>query len=327
MKTNTPNSKSTQQNSLSKDKANLILRTPLEDEQNAGHADHWHILTDNIVKDVPNWLQQMIDGDPTFPKGLNPQKINQTAQHLLLSDVPTCHIKQIVTMTQGRPTEFINAFPCVHSPYGITANIENIIYHEKSQDAILKLKTKDNTVIYAFDQLYTVNQDLYQANQTYYINLGAWAYSITPSKQDEIILIEDPDAIRYHRAFNDIVAKNNGEVPPDIQTQIQNWQPDSNAPLAPVEINLGHMCAYLFGDTHGQQDEAWCQGQVLNKLTTEFYGKTISLFDLVILREPNADPLVVRVATPTSQETESIGIHDYVQANLWLQAAIYQENQ
>ena len=33
----------------------------LTDEQSAGHADHWRILTDDMSQDVPEWLQKMIE--------------------------------------------------------------------------------------------------------------------------------------------------------------------------------------------------------------------------------------------------------------------------
>ena len=140
-------------------------------------------------------------------------------------------------------------------------------------------------------------------------------------------MVEDPDAIRYHRAYNDIVAANQGKVPVDIEQQIEDWQPDSEAPLAPVEINLGNMCAYLFGDTLGQEDEAWCQGQVIGKQQCVFHDIDLTLFDTVILREPEAKPFVVRIAAVTTETTQLIEVQDYIQANIWLQAAIYAENQ
>ena len=147
------------------------------------------------------------------------------------------------------------------------------------------------------------------------------------SEQTEIVVIEDQEAIRYHRAFNDIVAANDGQVPEDLQEQIKNWQPETDAQMAPVEINLGHMCAYLFGDTLGQEDEAWCQGQVLGKQETSFNGQPIILFDVVVLREQDADPFVVRLGARKDDATQKIEVNDYIQANIWLQAAIYKENQ
>ena len=66
---------------------------------------------------------------------------------------------------------------------------------------------------------------------------------------------------------------------------------------------------------------------MLGKQETVFNGKSIILFDVVTLREQDADPFVVRIGALNTAETNSIKVHDYVQANVWLQAAIYKENQ
>lgn len=298
----------------------------LTDKQTAGHGDHWRILTDNIENDVPNWLQNSID-DATIGAGLNPALTKDSLPHLLLSCNEMCHINQVLAMKDGKPQNFINAFPCVNSPYGLVCKIDRIIANPSTKDAVLRLISEDGSVIYAFDQMYTVNQPLYRQGQQYFVNFSAWAYAIEPSNKDEVILVEDPEAIRYHRAYNDIVAKNNGVIPADLDKQIDQWQADTDEELAPVEINLGNMCAYLFGETLGQEDEAWCQGQVLGKQQQTLYDRQLTVFDVAILREPDADPFVVRVATPTTESVQKIEVNDYIQANIWLQAAIYHENQ
>lgn len=293
-------------------------------EKNANHGDHWAILTDDIT-DVAGWFQQMIDSAKVVT-GLAPSTTKDTK--LLLANDTTCHIKQIFALEEGQPTEFVNAYPSVDSPYGAHCTIERVICCEHTSDAILRLNTKDGTTIYAFDQLYAINQTHYQKNKSYYANFSAWAYHIAPSDQSETILVDDPKAIRYHRAFNDIVSANGGQVPDDIDDKIRAWQPaDPDSVLAPVEINFGHSCIYLFGDTFGQEDEAWCQGQVLGIHRTRFFDKELMLFDVVILREPDSQPLVVRIATPTTADNQKIAVHDYIQANIWLQVAIYADNQ
>lgn len=296
-------------------------------DKNAGHGDHWAILTDDIAHDVPNWLHAMLE-TASLPKGLT--QSHSSDNKLLLANDNPCHIKQILRLENGTPKAFINAFPAVDSPYGVECHIERIIRCDETSDAILRLKTKDGATIYAFDQLYAVNRTEYKTPKTYYVNLSAWAYNIKPSNQDETILIEDPTAIRYHRAFNDIVSNNGGSVPDDIDAQIRAWQPKDlhdGESLAPVEINLGHSCIYLFGETFGQEDEAWCQGQVLGISHSTFFDKDIILFDVVILREPDATPMVVRIAAIKDDVTAQIQVHDYVQANIWLQAAIYTQTQ
>ncbi len=298
----------------------------LTDEQTAGHADHWRILTDDMSEDVPQWLQQMIE-KAAMPKGLNGNVSSAKDSCLLLSEDQPCHINQVLAMKDGNPERFVNAYPCVDGPYGLTCTIERLIVNENTKDAVMRLRSADGSIIYAFDQLYTANRHLYQQNTSYFVNFSAWAHEITLSEQNEVIMVEDKEAIRYHRAFNDIVAANNGEVPSDLQEQIKRWQPTTKEQMEPVEINLGHMCAYLFGDTLGQEDEAWCQGQVLGKQETLFNGQTIILFDVVILREQNAAPFVVRMGAINTAGNQAIQVNDYVQANIWLQAAIYKENQ
>lgn len=297
----------------------------LTDAQTAGHADHWRIMTDDMANDVPEWLQQMIE-QATMPKGLNS---NASAKDncLLLSENQPCHINQVLAMNNSKPERFINAYPCVNGPYGLDCRIERIIVNENTQDAVLRMRTADGSIIYAFDQLYTANRYLYQQNTSYFVNFSAWVHEISLSQQNEVIMVEDKEAIRYHRAFNDIVAANDGQVPDNLQQQIKDWQPTTKEQMAPVEINLGHMCAYLFGDTLGQEDEAWCQGQVLGKQETMFNDKSMILFDVVILREQDADPFVVRMGAMNTASNQAIQVNDYVQANIWLQAAIYKENQ
>ena len=300
-------------------------KVTLTNEQTAGHADHWRILTDDMSHDVPQWLQHMI-AKAAMPKGLN-ANVSSKDNRILLSEDQPCHINQVLAMKDGKPECFINAYPCVNGPYGLDCRIERVIVNEKTHDAVLRLRTADGSIIYAFDQLYTANQHLYQQNTSYFVNFSAWAHEITNSEQKEVIIIKDQEAIRYHRAFNDIVAANDGKIPDNLQEQIKDWQPETKEQMQPVEINLGHMCAYLFGDTLGQEDEAWCQGQVLGKQETQFNGKAIILFDVVILREQNATPFVVRMAAMSTSANKAIQVNDYVQANIWLQAAIYKENQ
>ncbi len=320
--------------SISNASGATIATTYLDKKDCAGHGDHWALLTDNIAQDVPNWLQIMVE-NAIMPHGLHANEQNKTKEsfgvgthpHMLIAQNQDVHIKQILALVDGTPNRLINAFPCVNSPYGFTASIERIITCNDNLDAVLRLKAKDGTVVYAFDQMYAINHDVYQAEHEYYVNLSAWAYRMKLSDHDEVIVIEDQDAIRYHRAFNDIVAENDGKVPEDIEERIKAWQPETDSPLAPVEINMGNMCAYLFGETLGQEDDAWCQGQVIGKQETTFNCVPLILFDVVILREPDTKPLVIRIASKSDDETSAIAVDDYIQANLWVQASIYAENQ
>ncbi len=295
-------------------------------DQAVGHADHWSCFSQNIAQDVPNWLQAHID-HATVPKPLKPT--HPSPSHILLSGNQPIHIKQIIAVDEGgKPTRFINAYPCVTSPYGQWATIETIYQCPEQIEAILRLKTDDGTILYAFDPLYAINQANYERDIRYYVNLAAFAYEVSLSKRSEVIVVDEPSAIRYHRAFNDILSKNNNVAPVDLEAQIAKWQPaKDDLPLEPIEINVGHMCAYLFGDTMGQQDEAWCQGQVLGKQPTTFNGIEFELLDVAILRESLDNPVVVRIAANRANMVATINVGDYIQANIWLQGTIFADNQ
>lgn len=303
---------------------------PLSGEQVVGHADHWACFTQNIANDVPNWLSQHID-KASIATGLDKTDTvieMVTSAFLLLTGNEPIHINQVLSLDENnKPKAFANAFPAVNSPYGQWAVIENVLSCQQCNDAILRLKADDGTIFYAFDQLYAINKDLYQKDTRYYVNLSALAYGVSPSKKDNTIKVEDPESIRYHLAFSDIINHNDGNVPPDLQQQIAQWQPDpKDLPLQPIEINVGNMCAYLFGETIGQQDEAWCQGQVLGKQSSDFNGVNMTLLDVAILRESLDNPVVIRVAV-NGKQGDSVAVGDYIQANIWLQAAIYAQNQ
>lgn len=300
-----------------------ISHTHLDANNYAGHGDHWGIFGVDS-KQIKAWLSQSLE-TATVPAGLGTNTINDKS--LLIASNEVCHIKQVFAMEDGKPTDLLNVFPAVASPYGLDCVIERVLACQETADAILQLQTPDGTTIYAYDTLYATNAVHYQPQLSYYVNFGAWAYVIKKSNTDEVVVVDDPKAIRYHRAFNDIVANNNGVVPDDIDTKIKNWTPNTDEPLAPVEINLGHSCIYLYGEAVGQEDEAWCQGQVLGKSKTHFFDQDMTLFDVVILREQDSKPFVVRIAALTTKTTEDIQVNDYIQANIWLQSAIYQKTQ
>ena len=299
---------------------------PLNCDQAVGHADHWSCFTQNIAVDVPNWLQSHID-EATIPTPLG--RRDNAPTHILLSGNQPIHLNQIIALDENRkPQRFLNAYPCVNSPYGQWATIETIYQCPEQVEAILRLKTDDGTILYAFDQFYAINQPFYERDKRYYVNLSAFAYEVSLSNRSEVIVVDEPDAIRYHRAFNDILSKNNNVAPVDLEAQIAKWEPTpEDLPLEPIEINVGHMCAYLFGDTIGQQDEAWCQGQVLGKQSTTFNGIEFELLDVAILRESLDHPVVIRMAINQNAIAEPINVNDYIQANIWLQGTIFVENQ
>ena len=293
-----------------------------------GHADHWQLFTTQPDTDVPLWLQDALS-DAHMPHGLN-QDSSTLPQDLWLingANQPV-HISQLIKVNeQQQPVSLITAFPVINSPYIVHGKISRIICCPKTMQAILNITTTDGATIYAFDNLYTVNHQQYKKDEVYKIELGGFAYTLEKVNSGETIVVDDPAAIKHHRALNDILASNNGIAPDDLQDQISNWQPQSDDDKAPVTLDLSNMVAYLYGENLGQEDEAWFQGEILGLSTTCFMEKDIQLLDVSIMREQGFQPVVIRLAYSNADKTAvSFKVGDYIRGNIWIQANIYATN-
>lgn len=289
------------------------------------HGVHWQILTDSVSSTVPKWLEQSID-DAIMPRGLVDidHNTDDTAAHWLIAGPEgVVQVAQILDVTDGRPTALRSAFPLINSKRATTVRISRVLHCEHSLESVLTLETADGSTLYAFDALYTVNQHHYHANVNYSAYLGAFAYEIEHVGAEETIVVDDPAAIRHHRALNDILAKNNGVAPNNLQEQLDAWQPKTPDDEAPVTLDLSNMVAYLFGENFGQEDEAWFQGEVLGVQPLQFISESGQLLDVVILREPDAAPVVIQIAYFPSGDAKAVKVGEFIRGNIWLQAAIY----
>ncbi len=289
------------------------------------HGVHWQILTDSVSTTVPKWLEQSID-DAIMPRGLVDidHNTDDTAAHWLIAGPEgVVQVAQILDVTDGRPTALRSAFPLINSKRATTVRISRVLHCEHSLESVLTLETADGSTLYAFDALYTVNQHHYHANVNYSAYLGAFAYEIEHVGAEETIVVDDPAAIRHHRALNDILAKNNGVAPNNLQEQLDAWQPKTPDDEAPVTLDLSNMVAYLFGENFGQEDEAWFQGEVLGVQPLQFISGSGQLLDVVILREPDAAPVVIQIAYFPRGEAKAVKVGEFIRGNIWLQAAIY----
>jgi len=289
------------------------------------HGVHWQILTDSVSSTVPKWLEQSID-DAIMPRGLADidHNTDDTAAHWLIAGPEgVVQVAQILDVTDGRPTALRSAFPLINSKRATTVRISRVLHCEHSLESVLTLETADGSTLYAFDALYTVNQHHYHANVNYSAYLGAFAYEIEHVGAEETIVVDDPAAIRHHRALNDILAKNNGVAPNNLQEQLDAWQPKTPDDEAPVTLDLSNMVAYLFGENFGQEDEAWFQGEVLGVQPLQFISESGQLLDVVILREPDAAPVVIQIAYFPRGEAKAVKVGEFIRGNIWLQAAIY----
>ncbi|MFU8927269.1 hypothetical protein [Acinetobacter puyangensis] len=290
-------------------------------ENFGGHAEHWKIITAAPEQDVGKWLHQALD-QASSPMGLckTEQDLPENVW-LLLGPQQNIQVAQIVDVENNRPKSLKTAFPVFQSPYKIQAKITRILACTDNHEAVLSVELENSSVIYGYDTLYAVNQQQYHANQSYDIEINAWAYALEAVPDKETMLIEDPVAIRHHRALNDILADHHGETPDNLQELLAAWQPTSPDDELPVTLDISKMVAYLYGETMGQEDEAWFQGDIVGKTSSQFMDRNFVLYDVALMREEKSKPVIVRIAYPEQQQQFEIG--DYIRGNIWIQFKIY----
>lgn len=296
----------------------------LEEGSIGGHAAHWQLLSSQPQSDVPQWLQVALD-TPEMPLGISQEADLPADIWLINGPAQQIQVAQIIRVnSQQQPVHLITAFPVLHSPYSIAAQIKRIAYCENSVQAILNLQTADGATIYAFDNLYAVNQKTYTQNKIYNVALSGFAYELEKVNPGDTIIVDDPAAIHHHRALNDILSKNNGIAPENLQEQIAAWQASNDDDKAPVTVDLSKMVAYLYGETFGQEDEAWFQGEILGISSTLFMNREVQLLDVSIMREADINPVIMRLAyLNTQKDQKTFNIGDYIRGNIWIQANIY----
>jgi hypothetical protein len=300
----------------------------IEQECMGGHAAHWQLLSDQPDQDVPQWLQQALN-NAHIPYGLNTSNQDLPQDSWLINGPDQdLQITQLIELDAAQqPVRLMSAFPIINSPYTVQGTISRIMCCRNIMQAVLNITTTDGATIYAFDNLFSINQHRYKRDQVYQICLGGFAYNLEKVKADETLTVDDPAAIKHHRALNDILVKNKGIAPEDLQAQIEAWHPASADDEAPVTLDLSKMVAYLYGDHLGQEDEAWFQGEIVGLSHTVFMDKTVDLIDASIIREQDSKPVIIRLAYINNDKNSSdFQVGDYIRGNIWIQATIYATN-
>ncbi len=82
------------------------------------------------------------------------------------------------------------------------------------------------------------------------------------------------------------------------------------------------MVAYLYGETIGQEDEAWFQGNIVGKTSMQFMDQDYTVYDVTLILEENTPATLIRIATRNKQY-ENFEIGQYIRGNIWIQANIY----
>lgn len=292
--------------------------------QNFGsHVEHWNVLTDNPTTEVPKWLGLALN-DPIMPMGLCKQESDMDASSWLIQgpSASSLQLAQVIAVEDGKPKAVKTAFPIFESPYVTHATISRIITCESNTQAVLCLQLSPDSTVYAFDSLYAVNHDQYQKDQKYNVQFNAWAYELEKVSDHEQIVVDDPASIKHHRALNDILFENNGITPPNLQELIDAWQPKSEDDKQPVTVDFSKMVAYLYGETIGQEDEAWFQGKVVGKSQMQFMQQDYTLYDVTLILEENQPAILVRIATKDVLY-KKFEIGQYIRGNIWIQANIF----
>jgi hypothetical protein len=294
----------------------------IEDQNFGSHVEHWNLLTEQPSSDVPQWLGLALNA-PHMPMGLSLTEAEMDANTWLIQGPKNAAIQlnQIIDVENNKPKAVKTAFPSFESPYKYTAQIERVISCPTHTQAVLRLNMGNNNIVYAFDTLYSINHHLYQKQQDYVVQLNAWAYALEAVNDDDQIVVDDEASIKHHRALNDILAAHNGIAPDNLQELIDAWQPQSEDDKAPVTIDFSKMVAYLYGETIGQEDEAWFQGKIVGKSTMMFMDIEYTLYDVSLIHEENQTAILTRVATKNNAH-QHFEIGQYIRGNIWLQVTI-----
>ncbi|SEL21768.1 hypothetical protein [Acinetobacter sp. DSM 11652] len=298
----------------------------IEDQSFGSHVEHWALLTDDPTAQVPKWLSEALNA-PVMPMGICAEEQDMDPNVWLIQGPKQQPIQlvQVIAVEDNKPKSVKTAFPTFDSPYTLNATIERIITCKSNTQAVLQLKVSDNSVVYAFDSLYSVNQIQYQKNQSYKVQLNAWAYELEKVADQEQIVVDDPASIKHHRALNEILSEHNGVAPDNLQQLIDAWEPKSDADKEPVTVDFSKMVAYLYGETMGQEDEAWFQGKVVGKTQMQFNDQFYQLYDVTLILEDNQPATLIRIATK-DENYKNFEIGQYIRGNIWIQANIYAKN-
>jgi hypothetical protein len=302
-------------------------RITIEDQSFGSHVEHWSLLTENPTTEVPKWLGLALDA-PIMPMGLCKEECEMDETTWLIQGPSKQGIllSQIIAVENNKPKAVKTAFPTFESPYKVDAKIERIICCKSNTQAVLQLNLGSNTIAYAFDSLYSVNHTQYDKDQTYSVQLNGWAYELELVSDHEQIVVDDPASIKHHRALNDILAANNGIAPDNLQEQIDAWEPKNDDDKQPVTVDFSKMVAYLYGETMGQEDEAWFQSKIVGKSSVSFMENEYTLYDITLFLEENQPAILTRIAT-RDKAYSNFEVGQYIRGNIWLQANILNKKQ
>src|SRR5690606_3197620 len=118
---------------------------------------------------------------------------------------------------------------------------------------------------------------------------------------------------------------NQGMAPDNLQEQIDAWQPQSEEDKAPVTVDFSKMVAYLYGETMGQEDEAWFQGNIVGKTAMQFMDQDYTLYDVTLIHDEGQPATFMRIGK-LNEQNKNFQNGQYIRRNLWNHANIYKKS-
>jgi len=134
----------------------------IEDQNFGSHIEHWSLLSPEPTIEVPKWMGMSLDA-PIMPMGLCRQEceMDETTWLIQGPSGSELQVNQVIAVENNKPQAVKTAFPSFSSPYITTAKVTRIIHGQSNTQAVLQLQLNDQSTVYAFDSLYSVNHAHY----------------------------------------------------------------------------------------------------------------------------------------------------------------------
>ena len=283
-----------------------------------GHAAHWEALLGTQAGDSEPtaWIHQALDE-------VSAQSPTNSARFCLLSNHREISTQLVFELSdQAEPNRLAFAVPAIRSPHRYKAQLLKVWKSALAEQSLLELDLGADIKVFAYhlDHL-RLNLDWSQTEKLE-VSLSGLALDIEASDKGQLLHIRDAKSIQQHRALIELLLQNEANLPSDSRAQIKALIEEGKLPKEPITLSLDQMCAYLYSEELGQQDEAWCRGEVIGKQLVTIFSKNFLLLDVVVLREPDTLPVVIRVAVNEDLAPKPLKIGDFVQGNIWLQASV-----
>lgn len=279
-----------------------------------GHEAHWRAL----IGDQPptEWLHQALNE-------VKAQSPTEPAKFCLLSNQQAISTQLVFELSdQAEPSRLVFAVPAIESPHRYQSQLLKIWGTPSAEQSLLELDLGGDIKIFAYNLDHLRMKVDWNQLENLEVTLSGLALDLECSEEGQLLHIRDAKSIEQHRALIELLLQNEEQLPSDSRDQIKALIDDGKLPKEPITLSLDQMCAYLYSDELGQQDEAWCRGEVVGKQLVTIFSKNFLLLDIVVLREPDTLPVVIRIAVNEDLAPKPLKVGDFVQGNIWLQASI-----